>query len=878
MPILLAQLGDIHFREANDPAVERAPQIAAAIAAEVTGDTRSIILAICGDAAYAGTEVQFTIAEQFVESIESAVLCRCPGVTITRVVLPGNHDCNFCGDQAARNNLLGAINGVDKPPSSIAEIVLSPLSEYFEFAKRLGGDQYAITRANPFYHAIDIPDHGAVLRLHLLNTAWMSSMHERPGSLQFPLSEIAPPFERADCSIAILHHPTLWFSQPHVMRPLRDRIAELASVVLVNHEHVSEATEVVPLMDRDGGATKTLYISGGVIQESGEPERCTFNILSVNVSKKVLRLSRHEFRKNDGNPFVERTAAESIDLSANELNRGPAGVSLQSDMVKFLDDPGAPISHPHRDPRIPIRLRDIFLFPDLWELDADHDGKDEKQVKSTKAAEEVLATEKTLITGGEKSGRTAMLKSLFLTAFDAGKVPLFLKGEDVPSNKDKLRNKIREAVKEQYSNLAPDQFEQLHRSDRVVFVDDVHRMSPAMRTRKEVISELERQFATVVLCGDDLIKMYEMNGIGARDSGLWEYRHLIILGFGEHLRAEFVRKWLLLSGDTVLDDSYLAAEIDRICSLLNVVIRKQLLPTYPLFLLVVLQQSDLANASVQSGSFGKLFEGLMTAILNKSKFNGINIGDKHHYLAALSKKMYDDKIMYISVDAAKRWHRGYWDEIELDIDFNRLVSDLEYLGILTVSDTDLRFKYAYFFCFFLAYYLNRTLHQDEARTLIKQLCQQLHHRVSSEIVLFLAHMTGDPIVLDEMANTCDGLFSDVAPANLESDIEPLNRLGNVIESIAIPDVPDENRRQIRLRNDALVAERLAATKFAQEVTPPEAGDDGVKRLFDISAAYKTIQNTRAGVKKYRRFGEQEAQRRSDSEDRRIVESPPRCLL
>lgn len=840
MTVLIAQLGDIHFEEPNDPAVARAPQIGAAIAAEVEKGVHTVILAICGDAAYSGTKEQFKIAKQFVEAIEQEISERCGSVTLIRSGIPGNHDCNFSGDQAARDALLKGVTDSEKPADSITQILMSPLDEYFTFAKVLDNDNF-ITKEHEFYRAIDIIDEESILRLHLINTAWMSSLNEQPGSLQFPLTEINPPATRADCSIAVLHHPTNWFSQPHSMRSLRDRLFEIASVVLVNHEHTPEASEQVPLMDREGTATKTIIVSGGVIQEWEQKEICSFNLLKVDVKKKSLRLTRHELKGDTGNSYFECTGDETVGLSPTELSIGPAGAAISEQMIEFLEDPGAPINHPQRDPRIPVKLSDIFLYPDLWELDAEHDGGDQKQIKSSKVTEEILATHRSLITGGEKSGRTAIVKQLFMAAFNSGKIPILLNGGDVPRQVKRLRKDIRNSVKEQYSNLTPDQYEQLKKEDRVVLVDDVHRMAPATTARKELLEELERQFGTLILCGDDLIKLDEMNGADPRDSGLWDYRHLIILGFGEFLRGEFVRQWLMLGGDTIADDEKLEEEVNRICSLLNVVIKKQLLPAYPLFLLVILQQSDLANSSVQSGSFGKLFEGLITAILSKSTFSRINIGDKYYYLAALAKRMYDKKAMSLTIEDAKKWHREYWDQIELDIDFDRLTNDLKSLGILTVSQMDVRFKYVYYFCFFVAYYLNRSLHEPESKDLVRTLSRQLHHRVSAEIILFLAHLTGDPIVLDEMVQNCDSLFNDIKVATLDDDVEPLNKMASVVEAISLPSEPDKNRRELKIQNDAKVAERLAATKSTHAVVPPEADNEAVKRLFDLHAAFKTIQ-------------------------------------
>ena len=841
MSILIAQLGDIHFKGHTDPAVSRGSQIGAAIAAEVTATVSSVVLAICGDAAFSGKRDQFEVAQKFVESIEAAIRNRGVSIPILRVIIPGNHDCDFSGDQAARNAMLGAVKESETPAKSISDIILQPLREYFGFAASFATPSHAIIESQPFYQTADIIENDLCLRLHLLNTAWMSSIHEQAGSLHFPLTAISPPMGRADCGIAILHHPTHWFNQPHVMRPLRDKIATLASVVLVNHEHVAEAMEQAQLYGMDGATIKTVYVSGGVIQEQSEPDLCTFNLLKADMKSKSLDLTRFEYRPNNGSPFFERTANATVSTSASTLNAGPAGAILTEGMNAFLEDPGVPITHPHRDPRIPVRLSDIFLYPDLWELDKDHDGSDQKQIRSSKVAGEVLSPSKVLITGGEKSGRTSIVKRLFMDAFNKGKIPLYLSGSEIPKKANQLRKAIRKAVEMQYANLTADAFEQLEPSQRIILIDDIHRMAPATNTRQELLDECERLFSSVILCGDDLLKLDQLKGNDGRNSGLWDYRHLVILGFGEYLREQFVRQWLTLGGDMFPSEDDVDSEVERICGLLNIVIKKQLLPAYPLFLLVVLQQTDLANASVQGGSFGKLFEGVITAILNKSEFQRISIGDKYHYLAALSKKLFDAKKMSLSTSEAQTWHRAYWDDIELSIDFERLVKDLAMLGVLTVTEAEIQFKYAYFFCFFMAYHLNRTVHENETRLVISQLCKQLHHRISADIVLFLAHLTGDPIVLNEMVTTCDQLFSEIKPTTLDLDVEPLNRLGDAIQSIAIPDKPDETRRQLQISSDALIAERLAATKEAHEVDPPEADNEAIRRVFDIHAAYKTIQ-------------------------------------
>jgi hypothetical protein len=378
MAILLVQLADMHFRQAGEPPVSRAESIGAAIVAEAAESISTVVLALCGDVAYSGLAEQFRVGATFLEKIESSIRDRHPGLHIVRVVTPGNHDCDFTGDQTARELMVSSVAQCEVPAPSIEEIILHPLKAYFAFSEALTGAANAITASHPFYHAVDLQEDQYTLRIHLLNTAWMSSRTEKPGSLYFPLDAIQPPSSHAQCSIAILHHPIHWFSQPSAMRPLRDRIAQIASVVLVNHEHVAGAFEQNEFLAPDSVASRTLYVLGGVIQETGAALPCTFNALRIDMKLATLDFTRLEYREGPPAPFFERTAAKTISFALSPVAAGAAGFAISRDMMDYLRDPGAPIAHPRRDPRSPIQLSDIFLYPDLWELDADHKGSDQK--------------------------------------------------------------------------------------------------------------------------------------------------------------------------------------------------------------------------------------------------------------------------------------------------------------------------------------------------------------------------------------------------------------------------------------------------------------------------------------------------------------------
>jgi hypothetical protein len=849
MAILLAQLGDIHFQDERDIALSRADKIAHAIAALVDEPVSQIILALCGDMANKGQPEHFLLANQFAKQVRSTIEGR-TNKPVHIVAVPGNHDCDFKGDQSARNILLESITSAEEPPSSVVEAMLTPLGPYFDFAKDLGVGAHTISKEAPFYSFRDYRDGSGVLRLHLLNTAWMSSKHEVPGSHHFPLSLITPPDVQADSSIAILHHPLNWHSQPETLRPLRDRLQDVASIVLVSHEHVAEAFAHVNLFADQSTRQETIYIAGGVIQDSADSSLCTFNALYIDLTDKLLKINRFALRLDNGDCYFAQGESQAIALDKAAMRSKSGGFALSDNWVKYLDDPEAPIAHPRRDHRLPLTLGDYFLYPDLWELDEDHTGSTQKQLKSRAVVDELLGCKRVLITGEHRSGRTALAKRLFVDFFCKDKLPLLISGKALPLKPEHLSQLIKEQLATQYVNLSLDQYRQLAAGRRTLIIDDLHLMKGTFAQRNSVLKSLESHFDQFIFCGDDLFQLDEAKGNGPKDSALWDYRHFEILGFGEVLREDFVRQWLLLATDSSLAEMDLSLEVARFCEVLNAVIRKQLLPCFPLYLIVVLQQADIHNASVQNGSFGYLFDKLVTSILARGRFTRITIGDKYHYLAGLAKHMYDRGLMALDRDDVELWHRAYWDRIELPIDFDKLFDDLVETGILLNVRGTIRFKYSYYFCYFVAYYLNENIHERACRKLIADLCRALHHRVSADIVLFLAHLTGDPIVLNEMVVTCDSLFTEATPIKLEKDITWLNRPEGFLSQeqsdahsgeIELPGSPHDNRRKEKAKGDEQVSERLAVAQATEVVVPPEADNETVKRLFEIHASYKTIQ-------------------------------------
>src|SRR5262249_45676077 len=130
------------------------------------------------------------------------------------------------------------------------------------------------------------------------------------------------------------------------------------------------------------------------------------------------------------------------------------------DFFESLDDPGAGYTHPHKDP---VTLSDLFVYPDLQEIQYQRETPDQPLVRSRDVGSYVLNGKRVLIVGDEKAGKTSMAKALTKDLHKNGKVAVLLSGESLArvDNERRLEKALGAAVEQQYGADQVERFRQL---------------------------------------------------------------------------------------------------------------------------------------------------------------------------------------------------------------------------------------------------------------------------------------------------------------------------------------------------------------------------------------------------------------------------------
>ncbi|WP_412061036.1 ATP-binding protein [Rubrivirga sp. IMCC45206] len=154
--------------------------------------------------------------------------------------------------------------------------------------------------------------------------------------------------------------------------------------------------------------------------------------------------------------------------------------------ARWLATPGPPFVSPA------IALDDVFVTPPLWLARAD------RSASPVDAVDLALKTERLLISGPQRIGRTTLAKRIVTASRARGETPVYARGDFLHARLDPT------AVEARLAALVRDQYGDARRSPDVLVLDDVDRArlggSHAHRAigRSDVLAAVARRMARVV--------------------------------------------------------------------------------------------------------------------------------------------------------------------------------------------------------------------------------------------------------------------------------------------------------------------------------------------------------------------------------------------
>src|ERR1700744_37723 len=208
MQPIVIHLTDLHFT-AKTEFQKKAASLVQAVASGVPLASPIVFLVLSGDIACSGKREEYARASAFISAVREHLVTELPGAGFHCVLVPGNHDCDFSLDSQLRRNTIAHMGyptlGNDNSVVSQALCVQAPFWEFYR--------QYASEPADKLYYRVPYDIDGREIVFHCVNTAWMSSLKEEPGTIFFPVKQYLENHRSGNSiDIGVWHHPYNWFT------------------------------------------------------------------------------------------------------------------------------------------------------------------------------------------------------------------------------------------------------------------------------------------------------------------------------------------------------------------------------------------------------------------------------------------------------------------------------------------------------------------------------------------------------------------------------------------------------------------------------------------------------------------------------------------
>ncbi|WP_160152313.1 metallophosphoesterase [Microbulbifer sp. ALW1] len=813
MTFCVLHLSDIHIKSSFNQAHVNTKEIYSSLS-NLTGDIDCCLIIVSGDIAFSGKKAEYELASTLLSTIKNEILEKYKIATHI-VVAPGNHDCDFSKACSIRNIVIDSLasNPEQANDESIIEKCTEVQSDFFAFRDKIS------TLKPIFEHKlwVDylIPVAGKSVKISVINAAWMSKLKEKQGELTFPIEKFSHVKNcDSDLRIAVIHHPLNWYGQQSY-HPLRKSLRRDFDAVFSGHEHNTSSG----LIDESDHG-KSLYFESSALQSCEPGVSDGFSCIKFDLTNASASESRYVFSGEKA--IVESEKSFPIlPLSENsELKK----TALHESIIEEFMDAGGNFSHPEK--KI-IEAKDVFVYPEL----EDKQSVERRTISASQIKLEPNKNTKILVLGEDKSGKSFLLKKMYLDAHGSGLLPVYFDSFDFKSSSQhELSNTLKRKIEKQYKD--PNTYSTSEIGKKIAFIDGFDRLPGSIKNKDKIIKFIEAKFDSVIISGSGEIELNELIDKSLSKT-FSEYDTYEIKNFGYQLRHELIKNWCMCGNIETKQE--LDKKVHSVETLINTVIGKNLVPPRPIYILILLQSCEnQQEGELENAGFAYYYQYLITKSLKECGVRNDQLNEIFNYLSNLAWFYRCEETKEIYTNKLREFNKIF-SEKYTSVDFDNRLKLLTRAKILSASDGFYTFPYPYVYYFFVGKYLAQKLHDEQIKGLVGGLCENLNKRENSGIILFLSHHVNDSWLTDQVSFALQKCFADVAELDLDNDVESLNALVASSAELVIEEI-DVERSQVE--------QRKAADAIEDDGDNTEDSDDSdANEAIDISKKFNLLIKT-----------------------------------
>lgn len=778
MKTAIVQFSDLHITSADDYIVKNAVKVARSFKA-IINTCSKVIVVVTGDVIDKGKVENYANAKQFFDSIKNELLKEATLQSFDYVFVPGNHDLDFSKESKLRPLVIKEVQDKDIiEQEEYINTCLAPQERFWEFVSEMENEERKPCVA--YSKSINI-DKDCNIVFHCYNTAFLSTISEKPQELLLPENffqkhEILDD-NCKDIVVSIFHHKTGWLSTrtPHNnQRAFCEQIEHSSQILMCGHEHQSKYSVLSDLENVD----KVLYLESNSMQQ-GEKQSFCVHVLET---EGEIVLSPSEIIVNNDGTF------DQIDYPEQKIISKKHALSFTTGFSDYLSSLDAPIKHPNCEL---LTLDDVYVFPDLEPLSSLDNDKMFSYIDSENLMGLISSGQIVFLEGESQCGKTALLKKMIRQSYQKGVYPILISGSDVKILK--MGGILRDAFKKQYVSNGMDYtgYLQLEREKRSVFIDNIDKSVLNQESVFEVLKTILTNYDHIIVTtntDNSVIGLLQKSRV---DDVVKRY---LIHPLGHVKRNRLIEKWILLGTDRhSINTNEVINMATSVFNKLSEMLGKQLLPSNPIFLLILLQEMniDLKQYDIAPTSYANLYHSLLIAALNKQSVPQNNFNGIIQFLSELAFRMYKCKKKYIKYDydvaeeiGYSQFYDSYLEKRNMPYTKDQLLEIFVGSRLLIEQEPKTySFTYKYIYFYLVANSI-ATMKEKERNEEIKTLCEKLYREENGNILVFLAYLDQDLSLIDEIKFASWLPFEKMQPITFEQNDSIYKRLESLVKKVS----------------------------------------------------------------------------------------------
>ncbi|MGE0076691.1 MAG: metallophosphoesterase [Bacteroidales bacterium] len=840
MKIGILHISDLHIE--NENYEDRIPALIRAIDYDIN-QLSNLYIVITGDISKYGRKSDFLKAKEFIDSLKDKLKPKGRIMSVDIVLVPGNHDCCFDEEKKTRKSILNDCRMDIIEEDDYFDDAMAIQNNFWDFNEEITNNKI---RNKVSYKKEFIPHINFKVSFHCYNTSWITEIEEKQGNLVIPENKFINN-ENGEYVISIFHHPLDWLSSStknNNKQRFEEHLINSSNLVIYGHEHDNGKAKNIIQQNN-----KVVFCGGKAFEK--EPITDTgFSYYEIDLADKSIETKT----------FIYDREKYTVDFNEkfDIVEKNKREFLIINEFEKKITQLNIPLKH-SKKPN--LLLADIFVYPDLEPLLDDNSSA--QYPNSSELVDLVRNNEKAniFIEGADQSGKTSLLFTLYKRFYEMGFTPIYLRGKNC--NETNIKNLVKKSLKEQYNSEKIDLFFQ--QDHKVILLDNFHKSELNSKFKKNLIENLAISFDYIFITSDN---SYGTNNVTEEATNLKEYVKYKLLPLGHEKRGELIEQWLQIGENSMtIKEEILLSNVQSRFNEINSLIGNKLMPSYPIFILTLLQGLDDNLQDYSQASYANIYLVLIKSGLIKNGIKDVLLTSFLNILKELAFYLFENKLTQFSVSDFDTFLQTYKTRFfkHQNLTIDKILETLASASILKFDDGYYSFSYKYIYFYLVAQKISTDINKYEG--LIYSLCDNIHVEENANILIFLSHHSKAQILIDNIVFTSEIPFDKANPITLDKDDEFVKFISDFTQKLKDDIIEERNpkeevKKELKKRDrierqkkesdsdsdDSLLPseaiemnQALRTVKIIGQIVKNQSGDFEKEKLIKlVEAAYNTI--------------------------------------